>query len=286
MKASAAMAEQSGRRTRDAFTIRKILACFGPSTLATGAIESAVDLAARLDAELETLFVEDTAVLQLTELPFVRELTLPGLQALPLSRRNLELQCRVLAREAEGRLAEIAASRRLRWSFRIARGRILAEAAAGAARSDLLALGFRTRPIARESRLDPSVQSLIGAVSATILLLRPECPPGHPVYVVIETASEADKLIAAAAAIADPRPRGPVATVWAAGRSLERQLADRVAAAHVMGLRSLPAPEEIEDLMGPVAGGTLVLSASSMLLRLESWRPRIGGARCTLLLVR
>jgi hypothetical protein len=99
------MAEQSGRRTRDAFTIRKILACFGPSTLATGAIESAVDLAARLDAELETLFVEDTAVLQLTELPFVRELTLPGLQALPLSRRNLELQCRVLAREAEGRLA-------------------------------------------------------------------------------------------------------------------------------------------------------------------------------------
>jgi hypothetical protein len=53
-----------------------------------------------------------------------------------------------------------------------------------------------------------------------------------------------------------------------------------------MGLRSLPAPEEIEDLMGPVAGGTLVLSASSMLLRLESWWPRIGGARCTLLLVR
>ena len=51
----------------------------------------AVDLASRLGAELETLFVEDTALLELTELPFMRQV---GLSAAPherLLRHDLEL---------------------------------------------------------------------------------------------------------------------------------------------------------------------------------------------------
>jgi nucleotide-binding universal stress UspA family protein len=90
------------------FVIRRILAAFGPATLSSGALEAAADLAVRFNAELETLFVEDTALLEWTELPFIRQLSLYGLPATPISQRELELQLRALSADAQRRLAALA----------------------------------------------------------------------------------------------------------------------------------------------------------------------------------
>ena len=281
------MTEAQEPGSRDGLVVRRILAAFGPATMSAGVLEGAVDLAGRLGAELDTLFIEDTTLLQWTELPFIRQLTLHGLAATPLSQHELELQFRALAAEAQRTLAAIAALQQLRWSFRIARGQVSAEVIAAAAHADLLVLGSSSRPVARETLLEPSVRLLIGAVKAPVLLLRPAQPPRGPVHVVLESQDAAERLLAAAMVMAGSYAESSIITAWkpevAPGREPDDAFASAAAALRVQRFAS---PEGIDTLIGSVAGGTLVLSARSGLLELQMWWRHFAGARCALLLVR
>jgi nucleotide-binding universal stress UspA family protein len=269
------------------FAIRRILAAFGPATMSAGVLEGAVDLAGRLGAELETLFVEDIALLQWTELPFIRQLGLHGLAAIPFSHGELELQFRALAAEAQRRLAAIAELQQLRWSFRVARGQVPGEVIAAAANADLLVLGSSSRPVARETLLEPSVRLLIGAVTAPVLLLRSAQPPRGPLHVVLEPHGEAEKLVEAAIVMAASYADSSIITAWRPEAAPEREPDDAFArAAPALRVRRFASPEDIDRLIGSVAGGTLVLSARSSLLELQTWWRHFAGARCALLLVR
>jgi nucleotide-binding universal stress UspA family protein len=269
------------------FAIRRILAAFGPATMSAGVLEGAADLAGRLGAELETLFVEDIALLQWTELPFIRQVGLHGLAGTPVSPRELELQFRALAAEARRRLVALAALQQLRWSFRVVRGQVSGEVIAAAADADLLVLGSSSRPVARETLLEPSVRLLIGAVKAPVLLLRPAQPPRGPVHVVLESQDAAERLLEAAMAMAGSYAESSIITAWkpevAPGREPDDAFASAAAALRVQRFAS---PEGIDTLIGSVAAGTLVLSARSGLLELQMWWRHFAGARCALLLVR
>ena len=281
------MTEAPHQGSREGFVVRRILAAFGPATLSTGALEGAADLAARLGAELETLFVEDTALLEWTELPFVRQLSLHGLPATPITQRELELQLRAFSADAQRRLAALAAPRQLRWSFRTARGQVQGEVVAAAMHADLLVLGSTSRPFAREALFEPSVRALIGLIGAPVLLLRSEQPPHGPVHVVIEASDQAGRLLDAAVMMAGTRADSPIATVWVAEAPMQRQLEGEVARARfVVRVRRLSDPAGNEALIRAVAGGTLVLSATSRLLALQTWWQHFARARCALFLVR
>jgi nucleotide-binding universal stress UspA family protein len=281
------MTEAPDRSSLGGLPVRRILVAFGPASLSAGVLQGAVDLAGRLGAELETLFVEDIALLQWTELPFVRQVGLHGLVAGRLSQRELELQFRVLAAEAQRRLAPMAALQQLRWSFRIARGQVSGEVTAAAAHADLLVLGSGSRPVAREALLEQSVRPLIGAVKAPVLLLRSAQPPRGPVHVVLEGRDQATKLIEAAIAMASSYADDSIVTAWEPETTPKDEPHDEVArAAPAIRVRRFSGPEGIETPIEAVAGGTLVLSARSWLLGLNSWWRHFAGARCTLLLVR
>jgi nucleotide-binding universal stress UspA family protein len=281
------MTEAPGHASGGRFAIRRILAAFGPATMSAGVLEGAVDVAGRLGAELETLFVEDIALLQWIELPFIRQVGLHGLAAIPLSQRELELQFRALAAEAQSRLAATAALQQLRWSFRVVRGQVMGEVIAAAAHADLLVLGSSSRPVAREALLEPSVRLLIGAVRAPVLLLRAAQPPRGPVHVVLEPEGEAEQLLEAAGALAAGYGDHSLITAWtpeaAAAGEAHHAFARTAPAVRV---RRCSSPPGLETLIGAVAGGTLVLSATSGLLELQTWWHHFAGARCALLLVR
>jgi nucleotide-binding universal stress UspA family protein len=281
------MTEAPDQGSRAGFVIRRILAAFGPASVSAGVLASAVDLAGRLGAELETLFVEDVALLQWTELPFVRPVSLHGRVSIPVSQRELELQFRALAAEAQRRLAAMAALQQLRWSFRIARGQILGEVSAAAAETDLLVLASSSRPIAREALLEPSVRSLIEIVGAPVLLLRPEQPPSGPMHVVLEFGAETKKLLEAAVVIAGSRADHSIVTTWIPEGTLAGGTQGEIGrAAPLIRVRSFSSPEGIEALFRAVGGGTLVLGATSRLIKLNSWWQHFARARCALLLVR
>jgi nucleotide-binding universal stress UspA family protein len=279
------MTERQEQVSGGRFAIHRILAAFGSASMSAGVLEGAADLAGRLGAELETLFVEDIALLQWTELPFIRQVSLHGLAAAPLSQRELELQFRALAAETQRRLAASAAMQQLRWSFRVTRGQVPGEVIAAAVNADLLVLGTGSRPVARETLLEPSVRLLIGTVKAPVLLLRAAYPPRGPMHIVLEPHSEADRLLEAAIALAASYADNSIIAWQDTASQGERD--DRLArAAHPCRVRRFSGPADIETLFGAVAAGTLVLSARSDLLELQTWWRHFAGARCALLLVR
>jgi hypothetical protein len=51
-------------------------------------------------------------------------------------------------------------------------------------------------------------------------------------------------------------------------------------------MHSFSGPAGLERLIGSVAGGTLVLSAASSLLELQTWWHQFARARCAVLMVR
>lgn len=273
------------------FAIRRIVAAFGASTASRVALESAVEVAARLGADLEALFVEDVTLLHLAELPFVRELSMHGAAGRPVQRAAIERELRALGAAAERRLVAAAARRRIRLSFKTARGYLPAEIGAAAATADLLILESISRPLARETRLEMPVRQLVAEVARAVMLLQPARPPAGPVHVVLEATAGAVRALGAARELARRYASPLVVTVAGGDSQLERLVDEAERAAprttpvqrRAMGEAGMPA---LERLLNAVASGTLVLDITSPLLEPEASWERIAKAPCTVLLVR
>ena len=122
----------------------RIWVALDESPRSAAALTAAASLAAELDAELAGLFVEDIDLQHLIGLPFAREFSLLSGAGRTLSQGEME---RIWRREAENlqrQLAETAGRLSLRWSFRVARGRVSAEVNTQAQAFDLVVLGKRT----------------------------------------------------------------------------------------------------------------------------------------------
>jgi len=105
------------------------------------AMRAAVELAARLQAELLGLFLEDTNLLRLADLPFAREIRPLSAQERPLTERDLLLSLRALATRTEMELGRMAGKAKVRWSFRIERGPRLQLLMQAGGTSDVLLVG-------------------------------------------------------------------------------------------------------------------------------------------------
>lgn len=125
--------------------IAQILLALDAASHDLASVQSAVALAARLQAELLGLFVEDSDLLRIAQLPFAQEVALSTALDRALGGGELERSLRVLAAEAQRALAEAAGRAQVKWSFRTVRGRRLQSALAEAGATDLLLLGRSRR---------------------------------------------------------------------------------------------------------------------------------------------
>jgi nucleotide-binding universal stress UspA family protein len=122
----------------------RIWVALDESPRSAAALTAAAALAAELDAELAGLFVEDIDLQHLIGLPFAREFSVLTGAGRPLSQTDMERTWRREAETMQRLLAEAAGRLRLRWSFRVARGRVFAEVNTLAQAFDLIVLGKRT----------------------------------------------------------------------------------------------------------------------------------------------
>ena len=122
----------------------RILVALDESPRSAAALTAAATLASELDAELAGLFVEDVNLQNLAGLPFAREFSLLSGVGRPLSQSDVEQTWRREANTLQRQLAEAAERLRLRWSFRVARGRVVTEVHTQAQAFDLIVLGKRT----------------------------------------------------------------------------------------------------------------------------------------------
>jgi nucleotide-binding universal stress UspA family protein len=119
----------------------RIWVALDESPCSAAALTAAAALAAEMDAELAGLFVEDINLQHLIGLPFAREFSLLTGAGRPLSQGEMERTWRREAEAMQHLLAEAAKRMRLRWSFRVARGRVAAEVNTLAQAFDLIVLG-------------------------------------------------------------------------------------------------------------------------------------------------
>lgn len=125
-------------------TFRILVALDACSELTATLAESVAAMAARLDAELEGLFVEDAELLRAAELPFVREVSAAGVER-SFTAEGLRALNRDVSRNLEQLLARVADARKLRWQYRRAHGSRLATAYAASAQCDLFVPGRQVR---------------------------------------------------------------------------------------------------------------------------------------------
>jgi len=118
----------------------RVVVTLETSAAGRSALEVAVRLATALNAELEGVFVEDTELLELAALPFLREIKAHSLSEERLSIERMQRDLRALARQAERMLAEATAALGGGVSFRIWRGRIALDSLHDQLAADVLSL--------------------------------------------------------------------------------------------------------------------------------------------------
>ena len=151
--------------------IRRILVALDASPHSLAALEAAVDFAARIQAELTGLFVEDVELLRLADSPYAFEILLPSATIVPLERAAMEAKLKAHSEGVKNALAAAAQRARVPWSFRTARGHVASEILAALAEADLLAMATIGSTFGRHFRFGSA--ALDSAKSALPVLLLP-----------------------------------------------------------------------------------------------------------------
>lgn len=277
---------------RDA-PIRRILVALDASVHSLAALEAASELADTLKAELIGIFVEDVNLLHLAGLPFAREIRALPLMEHPLDSSRMERELRLQAERVRQILADVAARRRLRWSFRVVRGQVAAELLSAAQEGDLLALGRASGGMARRIRLGATARTVVMQVTRAVLLLQQGHTICRPVLLIYDGSAAAKRALATAAqvALAAGGQLGVVIVADSPEEAQHRQsdteailLMQRVKAQFHQLLT--PSAAELAQALRLAGGGTLIIGADNPLLQGEGLSTLLEAVDCSVLLIR
>ncbi len=265
---------------------RRILVALDASAPSLAALDAAAAVAARWEAELLGLFVEDINLLQLAALPFTREVGFPSAIQRPIEPQDVERRLRAQARLSEQALARVAGRLNLRWSFRTERGQIVTQLLEVAREADLIVLGLRGRQVAGRMPRGAIGQALMSAATQSLLLM-PEGMGIEPPLLVIYDGSWSSRQALAVAL----RQAQDGLVVLIAARPAEQAARAREAAALVAdrgvaaGYRAVGTdPVELLRALRAESNGTLILGADQPLARAEFRKPLLDLDRAVLLI--
>ena len=265
--------------------IRRILIALDASDAGLEALETAVALASRMEAELLGLFVEDVNLLRFAALPFAREVSYFSAKTRRLDSGEMERALRAQASRVQAALIEAAGRQRVRCSFRVVRGEVTTQLLAAAHDIDLVALGMTHQQFRRSSS---TVRGIVNAVQSSVLLLPADAQIRTPVVVVYDGSPASVRALAVARYLSQMQDN--ILTVLTAGTT-EDQKTEAVEQLEGSGLivrfRSLPTVDIAGVAQGArtEAAGTLVLCAS-LCLKEGTLEELLERVNCTVLLVR
>jgi nucleotide-binding universal stress UspA family protein len=120
--------------------IRRILVAVDASPNSIMALHTAIDLARRVRAEVQALFIQERYLHDIGHFPFTREIGLYTAQSRQIGSREIKLQLRAQSKRIRGLLKTLAEEARVDWTYHVMKGTTsdLKDAAADA---DLIVLG-------------------------------------------------------------------------------------------------------------------------------------------------
>ncbi|MEW6775806.1 MAG: universal stress protein [Bdellovibrionota bacterium] len=276
----------------DIFPIRRVLVALDPLGESEAVLESALDLASRLGAELVGLFIEDESLLHLAGFPFVRQFDPRTGAERPVESGELERALRSRASRARGEFEVRCEGENVKWSCRVLRGEVGPEVAQAPGKADILVLGKTSRAIPSKTGLGSTARLAIERAASPVLLVEEAARVLPPVTTVYDGSQASLRAVQTALQMAEP---GWPLTVLASGRSakecgrLEKQIAPILAKAPQRAALRLVAGTSTASLVEAIresAARTLVVGHGGLLakdLASDGLLERLG---CTVLLVR
>lgn len=217
------------------FVPRRIVVALESAAASISALESAVQLAAVLEAELEGLFVEDVDLLRLSELPTSSEVHWSSAVLAPIDALAVQRAFRVQAQRMRRMLEQSARRARVACSFQTTRGR-LSQIVWSATQADVMVLGRARRFEAGRRAVSPET--------------------GPPVAVFVDETASSAHALAAGVRICRGSGAHLLVYVWAddpeKAAHLRREAARRLQPAEVRAaLRILenPTPEKLYQIV-------------------------------------
>ncbi|MBI3778498.1 MAG: universal stress protein [Gammaproteobacteria bacterium] len=265
--------------------IRRILISLDASASGTAALETAVALASRMEAELLGLFVEDVNLLRFAALPFAREMSFFSARIRRLDIVGMERALRAQASRAEATLIETAGRQRVRCSFRVVRGEVTTQLLAASQDIDLIALGVTRRQF---HRISPTVRGIIDATRSSVLLLPTDARINAPVTVVYDGSPASIKALSVARQLSQMQEGILTVLFTEKTESPKAEVAEQLEGSGlVVRYRSLPSADMAGVAQGArrEAAGTLVLS-TSLCLKAGALEYLLEQLDCAVLLVR
>ncbi|MCF8384016.1 MAG: universal stress protein [Chlorobium sp.] len=175
------------------YVIKSIAVGIDCSPHSMASLKAAAELAARMNAELIGIFVEDINLLRIADLPFSQEIRLYSAQPESMSTAELERLLRMQARQAETSLQHEAEIFRVHHTFNVRRGIVPREVIAAALEADLLVLGRSGRSPTCRKGLGSTARSALSGSTKNVMLMRTGFSAEHEAILVLFDGSEGSK---------------------------------------------------------------------------------------------
>jgi len=252
-------------KTERAFPVRRLMVALDASHHSLAALDAAARIAARFEAELAGLFVEDEDLLRWSRLPIGRAVDPVSAKARSVEPQAVEQELLAQAGRARRALEAAAERERVRWSFRVVRGRVGHALAEAAGELDLIALGRSSWARSSAGRLGSTARFVVTESSSTVLLLSEGESLADPVVVLHSGGEDGARAFAAAGELA--RQDGGRVVLLVPGTQADAAAVAVDCAGQDTGIdlrvRAIPAaePEAIASAVRAEGGRLLVLAA-------------------------
>lgn len=271
--------------------IRRIVIALDASAPSLAALEAAATLAARVDAELLGVFIEDVNLVRLAGLPFAAEVGVLSARARSLAPEEMERLLALQRRRAEQALARVAQRLRLRWSFRVVRGQIVSELLAAAIEADLMALGATGTQMRRRAWLGSTAQAILAQTVRPVLITLRGASLRLPIAVVCSDSTGSMQALALAAYVAERLDGGELIVLLLADDAeqeerLRRAITARLARANTKARYGWLVEADVDELarrLRSERAGTLVLAGDAGVFDAKSVRRLLERTDVTVL---
>lgn len=176
--------------------IHRILVALDPSfnirEVNYSILQAATSLAIRLDAELNTLFVEDINLLRLAELPVAREVVYGAATGRKLNINDLERSLNTQTIRLRKLVETVAQQNQIKITFDVMRGDIAREVCSASKNVDLLVVGKNTQTLRQSLKIGNITKAILSSVNCNLLLLQHGAIIERPVA-VFYTGSDASQ---------------------------------------------------------------------------------------------
>lgn len=147
--------------------VKKILVALDSSTGAVSLVKIAAELAQKMDAELQVLYLEDV---EWTQYSFSEQISSYTGELMPFSEQHIAIQSKAFRRLIQSTFTNIGRLMKIRYSYDSVRGGVKREFLEAASKVDLVLVNRSGHPIRQQYKLGHSAQELAKKSPVPVLI--------------------------------------------------------------------------------------------------------------------